>query len=212
MQARARVKYLRMSPKKMRQVAQLIKGKPVEEALNILNYMPKTAAFHLAKTLKSAAANAISGVGTAKLKAEDLSITKILVDAAPTAKRVRFQSMGRVFRIRKRYCHLTVEVEGTPAKDEPKTARGRKPRARKEAARDTGAGQAAEKKTAKKRAAKARTKKADAPGATPKTKKAASSAKDKKENNISAGDKMTAAGKKAADSQNEGSAPETQEE
>lgn len=121
MQARARISYLKASPRKMRQVADLIKGKPVEEALNILNFTPKATAHHLAKTVKAAAANAIAGVGTAKLKAENLAITRVIVDEAPTAKRVRFQSMGRVFRIRKRYCHLTVEVEGEP---EPETGKG----------------------------------------------------------------------------------------
>lgn len=129
MQAKARIKYLRMSPKKMRRVADLVKGKPVEEALNILNFTPKAAAHPLAKTVKSAAANAISAVGTAKLRAEDLSITNIMVDSAPTAKRVRFQSMGRVFRLRKRFCHLTVEVEGEPQPDEPKTRGRRKKKA-----------------------------------------------------------------------------------
>jgi len=121
MQAIARIKYLKVSPRKMRRVAELIKGKPVEEALNILNYTPKMAAHHLAKTVKSAAANAISSVGTGKLKAEDLAVTKVMVDQAPTAKRVRFQSMGRVFRIRKRYCHLMVEVEGEPEPEDLKT-------------------------------------------------------------------------------------------
>ncbi len=121
MQAIARIRYLKIAPKKMRRVAELIKGKPVEEALNILNYTPKIAAHHLAKTVKSAAANAMSSVGTGKLKAEDLAITKVMVDSAPTAKRVRFQSMGRVFRIRKRYCHLLVEVEGEPEPEAPKS-------------------------------------------------------------------------------------------
>lgn len=126
MQAKARVKYLKSSPRKMRQVAGLIKGKPVEEALNILNFTPKAAAHHLAKTLKSAAANAISNVGTARLKAEDLLVTNIMVDQAPTAKRVKFQSMGRVFRLRKRFCHLTVFVEGEPEKEAPKPTRTKK--------------------------------------------------------------------------------------
>jgi len=112
MQALARNRFLKVSPRKMRRVAKLVKGKPVEEALDILNFSPQFAAHHLAKTVKSAAANAIANVGTARLKPEDLTVTRILVDGAPTAKRVRFQSMGRVFRIRKRYCHLTVEVEG----------------------------------------------------------------------------------------------------
>lgn len=122
MQARARVKFLRSSPRKMRRVAALIKGKAVQDALNILNFTPKSAAHHLAKTVKAAAANAISSVGTAKLKAEDLNISKILIDEAPTAKRIRFQSMGRVFRVRKRFCHITIEVEGEP---EPETRKRR---------------------------------------------------------------------------------------
>lgn len=134
MQAKARVKYLKSSPRKMRQVASLVKGKPVEEALNILNFTPKAAAHHLAKTVKSAAANAISSVGTAKLKAEDLLVSNILVDQAPTAKRIRFQSMGRVFRLRKRFCHLTVFVEGEPEKEVPKATRAKK--AKKDSASD----------------------------------------------------------------------------
>jgi large subunit ribosomal protein L22 len=121
MQAIARVKYLKVSPKKMRLVADLVKDKPVEDALNILNFTPRMAAHHLAKIVKAAASNAIASVGTAKLKAEDLRVTKIMVDSAPTAKRVRFQSMGRVYRLRKRYCHLMVEVEGEPEPDKPKT-------------------------------------------------------------------------------------------
>lgn len=133
MQARARIRFLKMSPRKMRQVADLIKGKPVQEALNILNYTPKSAAHPLAKTVKAAAANAIAGVGTAKLKAEDLSISKILIDGAPTAKRIRFQSMGRVFRIRKRYCHVMVEVEGEPEPIKERTAaKAKKEKAEKE--------------------------------------------------------------------------------
>jgi large subunit ribosomal protein L22 len=152
MQAIARVKYLKVAPKKMRLVAELVKGKPVEEALNILNYTPKVAAHHLAKTVKSAAANAMSSVGTGKLKAEDLAITKIMVDSAPTAKRVRFQSMGRVFRIRKRYCHLLVEVEGEP---EPETTRGKARRRKKAKAEDTAE---PEKKTGTKGKAKGKAK------------------------------------------------------
>ena len=159
MQARARVRFLRMSPKKMRRVANLIKGKPVEEALNILNFTPKIAAHHLAKTVKAAAANAISNVGTAKLKAEDLSISKVMVDGGPIAPRVRFQSMGRAHRIRKRFCHLTVEVEGEP---EPETAKS-KGASRKKA--QTTKPDSTEKKAragAKKTAAKAKKDKAEA--------------------------------------------------
>ncbi len=156
MEARARTRYLRMSPKKMRQVAELIKGKPVEEAMNILSFTPKAAAHYLAKTLKSAASNAIASVGTAKLKAEDLTVKKIYVDSAPTAKRVRFQSMGRVFRIRKRYCHLTVEVEGEPEPEKPKARVSRKKKVESEKPSDD---------TEVKKAAPKRTRKAKPKGA-----------------------------------------------
>jgi large subunit ribosomal protein L22 len=96
----------------MRLVGDMVKGMPVEKALNVLNFTPKIAAHHLAKTVKSAAANALSIEGTDHLKPEALMVKDIIVDAAPMAKRIRFQSMGRVFRIRKRHCHLTVLLEG----------------------------------------------------------------------------------------------------
>lgn len=108
----ARLKYVSIPPRKMRLVAQMVKGMPVEKALNILNFTPRIAAHHLAKTVKSAAANALSTEGTDHLKPEDLVVDNIIVDEAPTAKRIRFQSMGRVFRYRKRFCHLTVNVSG----------------------------------------------------------------------------------------------------
>jgi len=110
--ATARLRYVSIPPRKMRLVAGLVKGLPVEKALNILNFTPRIAAHHIAKTVKSAAANALSLEGTDHLRPESLHIKKIMVDAAPTAKRIRFQSMGRAFRYRKRYCHLTVMLEG----------------------------------------------------------------------------------------------------
>jgi large subunit ribosomal protein L22 len=150
-----------MSPKKMRQVATLIKGRPVEEAMNILNFTPKSAAHHMAKVLKAAAANAMSSVGTAKLKAEDLSVSKVFVDEAPTAKRIQFRSMGRVYRIRKRFCHLTIEVEGEPEPEKPKARVRRKkqetaeedtdkPKAKKTAKKSPKAKAGAKKKAEKK--------------------------------------------------------------
>ncbi len=132
MHAIARTKYLRMSPKKVRHVANLIKGKPVLEALNILNFTPNAAAQPLAKTLKAAASNAIANEGTSKLKAEDLAIKKIYIDEAPTMRRVRYQSMGRVFLLRKRMCHITIEVEGEPEREI--ATRTAKPRTKKEGA------------------------------------------------------------------------------
>lgn len=120
----ARLRYVSIPPRKMRLVADMVKGMPVQKALDVLNFTPKIAAKHIARTVKSAAANALSIEGTDVLKAEDLSIKNILVDAAPTAKRIRFQSMGRVYRYKKRFCHLTVLLEGetetTPVASKPK--------------------------------------------------------------------------------------------
>lgn len=123
----AKLKYLSIPPRKMRLVANIVKGMPVEKALGILNFTPKIAAHHLAKTVKSAAANALSQEGTDHLKPEDLMIKNIIVDEAPTAKRIRFRSMGRVFRYNKRFCHLTVLIEGeSDIVDEKKTVKAKK--------------------------------------------------------------------------------------
>jgi large subunit ribosomal protein L22 len=114
MQATARLRYVMMSPRKLRRVVSLIKGKSVDEALTILKYTHKAAAGPLAKTIQSATANALAIEGTSRLKAEDLSIAKICVDEGPRAKRVRFRAMGRVYRYKKPFAHVTVVVEGTP--------------------------------------------------------------------------------------------------
>jgi len=129
MQATARLKYLMMSPRKVRRVVSLIKGKSVQEALNILKFTNKAAASPLAKTIQSATANALAVEGTSHLKAEDLSIVSIRVDEGPRAKRIRFRAMGRVFRYKKRFAHLTVVVEGEPKEESP----ARKRRAAKKA-------------------------------------------------------------------------------
>ena len=171
----AQLRYLSIPPRKMRLVADIVKGLPVEKALGILNFTPKIAAHHLAKTLKSAAANALSKEGTDTLSPESLLIKNITVNAAPTAKRARFRSMGRVFRYRKRFCHLIVEVEGhtetsvekktakapskkTPADDKKKTAKGTT-RAKSKKTTTTKK-KTASKPAAKKTAAKKTTKKA----------------------------------------------------
>ena len=116
MEAKAKARFVRMSARKVRRVADIIRGKNVEEALNILTFTPKAAASVLEKTLKSATANALSVEGTAKLKAEDLSIKKILVDGGPIMKRIRPMGMGRAYRIRKRTNHITIVV--TDGKEE----------------------------------------------------------------------------------------------
>ncbi|MCJ7507674.1 MAG: 50S ribosomal protein L22 [candidate division Zixibacteria bacterium] len=133
MQAVAKAKFQRMSARKVRRVIELIKGKDVEDALDVLAYTPKYAASLIEDTLKSAAANALNIGGTSKLKAEDLRIKDIFVDGGPVMKRIRPTSMGRAYRIRKRTCHLTVVLEGKPKLEKPKLVK--KPMPKRKAAK-----------------------------------------------------------------------------
>ena len=103
-----------MSARKVRRVAELVRGKNVNEAIEILNFVPKAAAVPLQKTIKSAAANVLAEEGTAKIHPEDLRIKTLFIDGGPIWKRFRAVGMGRAYRIRKRTCHITVVVEGEP--------------------------------------------------------------------------------------------------
>lgn len=109
--ATAKLRYVSIPPRKMRLVARMIKGLPVEKAIDVMNYTRRVAANHLAQTLKSAAANALSQQGSSNIHPEDLFVKEVFVDGGPAAKRIRFQSMGRVFRYKKRFCHVTVRLE-----------------------------------------------------------------------------------------------------
>lgn len=153
----ARAKYLSIPPRKMRLVADNVKGLPVEKALAILNYTPKIAAHHLAKTVRSAAANALSKEGTDNLHPEDLTVKNIIVDAAPTQKRIRFRSMGRVYRINKRFCHVTVMIEGHTVEETPQKPAKKSAKAGDAKKKKTAAKKAAKKKTTKKKTAKKKT-------------------------------------------------------
>ena len=122
MEATARARFVRMSPRKVRRVAELIRGKPVNEAIEILNFVHKAASLPLQKSIKSAAANVLAEEGTAKVHPEDLRIKTLFIDGGPILKRFRAVGMGRAYRIRKRTCHITVVVEGQLHKEITKTA------------------------------------------------------------------------------------------
>ena len=119
MEAKARARFVRMSARKVRRVADLIQGQNVEKALNILSFVSKRAAIPLEKTLKSATANALSAEGTAKLKAENLFIKEIFVNGGSIMKRIRPTGMGRAYRIRKRTNHITIVVTDQPENQKP---------------------------------------------------------------------------------------------
>ena len=158
----AQARYLSIPARKMRRVGALVKGLPVEKALNILNFTPKIAAREMAKTLSSAVANKLSLEGTAHLDPEHLVLTNIVVNEAPTAKRIRYRSMGRVYRIRKRYCHLAIYLDVDERKEAALVAsaeaKGEKPKtSTRKPAKKTAVRKPTKKKTAKKTAAKKKT-------------------------------------------------------
>ena len=105
MEVRAVGKYLRVSPYKARHVADLVRGKNVDEALTILKFTPKKGSRLINKTLRSAVANAQN---TKSIDVETLFVKTIFVDEAPRLKRWRPRAMGRATRIIKRMSHVTV--------------------------------------------------------------------------------------------------------
>jgi len=107
---KASQKYVRISPRKVRLVADLIRGRSVDEALLLLQSTPKRASYYLEKLLRSAVANAAENhdVGA---DISELYVKKICVDEGPTLKRWRPRAMGRASRINKRTSHMYVELE-----------------------------------------------------------------------------------------------------
>jgi len=110
MESRALSRFIRMSPFKARLVADLVRGKPVEDAYTILEYTQKRAAVPILKTLKSAVSNAISQKGSFEVKPEELYVSEIRIDGGPMLKRFRPRAMGRAGMIRRRTSHIYVVV------------------------------------------------------------------------------------------------------
>lgn len=108
MEAKATAKFRRISPQKARLVADLIRNKPVDEAMQIVSYSPKKAARIIKKVLDSALANATENMN---LDADSLYVKKIYVDQGPVLKRWRPRAMGRAYSIRHRLSHITVVLD-----------------------------------------------------------------------------------------------------
>jgi len=109
----AKARFVRVSASKARRVIDLVRGKSVAEALDILRWAPQQASEPVAKVIASAAANAQNNDG---LDPATLVVAAIHADEGPTAKRIRPRAQGRAFRIRKRTSHITVIVESRPPK------------------------------------------------------------------------------------------------
>ncbi|MCB0934206.1 MAG: 50S ribosomal protein L22 [Mycobacterium sp.] len=109
--ATAKARFLPFSASKARRVINLVRGKSVEEALDILRWAPQAASEPVAKVIASAAANAQNNAG---LDPRTLVVATVYADEGPTAKRIRPRAQGRAYRIRKRTAHITVIVESRP--------------------------------------------------------------------------------------------------
>ena len=135
METKASAKYIRVSARKARLVVDLIRGKDVAEAQQILDFSDKAAARVVLKILNSAIANAEHNNG---LSTDDLFVAKTYVDEGPTLKRFRPRAMGRATRINKRTSHITVVLDEREQRAEGKRRRlprlPRRPRKAAEAA------------------------------------------------------------------------------
>jgi len=130
MEVRAQEKYIRISPKKARLVADIVRGDNAVQALTTLKFMPKKAAAIIYKALNSAVSNAVNNYG---LEKDALVISKLTVDQGPSLKRFRPRSKGMASSLLKRTSHITVVVSAEKAKEakaakpaEAKTEKGEK--------------------------------------------------------------------------------------
>ena len=107
-EARATLKFVRISSRKVKIVADLIRGKNVDEALAIMKFTPKASSEILEKLLKSAIANAENNHD---MKHENLYVAEIFANQGPTLKRIRPAAKGSAVRIRKRTSHITIVLK-----------------------------------------------------------------------------------------------------
>jgi ribosomal protein L22 len=164
---RAQAKWVRTSARKARVVAEHIRGRSVPEARAVLAFTQRAAARDLEKVLSSAVANAESRPDL-QWHGDDLVVASVTVDEGPTLKRWRARARGRVARIKKRTCHITVllaplEQEGLAVAEGPK--RRAQPKAKAPEATETRS-ESQPKGTAAKRAAKPKSETTSEPSTT----------------------------------------------
>ncbi len=111
LEVRAEAKWVRISPRKARLVAEHIRGRSVPEARTVLAFTQRAAAREIEKVLKSAVSNAEANHG---LIGDDLLVSAAYIDVGPTMKRFRARARGRVARIKKRTCHITLKLAENP--------------------------------------------------------------------------------------------------
>jgi large subunit ribosomal protein L22 len=105
---RAVAKFIRVQPRKVRIIADEVRGSMAQRAVDVLRFHPSKGAFHLRKVIMSAIANAVENVGA---DPRTLKISRVQVDEGPRLKRITARSMGRANRIIKKMSHITVVVD-----------------------------------------------------------------------------------------------------
>jgi large subunit ribosomal protein L22 len=116
MEARAKARYVRVTPRKARRVVDMIRGLPAEQAQAVLSFAPQSASDQVGKLLASAIANAEQ---TGQASASSLVVARAWVDEGPTLKRFRPRAQGRGYRINKKTSHITVIVSDEGAEPAP---------------------------------------------------------------------------------------------
>ncbi|TKJ40423.1 50S ribosomal protein L22 [candidate division LCP-89 bacterium B3_LCP] len=110
MESKAICRYIRIAPRKMKLVADIVRGKKVNDALSQLHFLPKRSSVVVEKTIRSALANMMDREEARDIDIDDALISEIRVNEGPTWKRFRPRAMGRASRIRKRTSHLYVTL------------------------------------------------------------------------------------------------------
>jgi len=167
---RAEAKWVRISPRKARLVTDHIRGRSVPEARTVLAFTQRAAAREIEKVLRSAVANAEANHG---LFGDDLQVSAAYVDEGPTIKRWRARARGRVARIKKRTCHITITLAPSPET--------RVTGARSAPAEEAKPKRASRRKASEPKARSAEEAKADEPKAEDKPKKTTTRKRKKKE-------------------------------
>lgn len=122
MEARAINRYVGTSPRKMRLVIDLIRGKAVNDALHLLHFSPKHASKVAEKVLRSAVSNLQNKDDAGRIDPQDIVVKECFVDAGMVMKRISPAPMGRAYRIRKRSNHITIIVAAKPSQATQKKA------------------------------------------------------------------------------------------
>ena len=163
----AKARHVGISASKARRVINLVRGKSVSEALDILRWAPQQASLPVAKVIASAAANAQNNDG---LDPSTLVVASVFADEGPTAKRIKPRAQGRAYRIRRRTSHITVVVESRPSTGGSSAQSASAARARRaQGSKAASATAPAKKASAAKATEKAPAKKASAAKAAEKT-------------------------------------------